>query len=998
MNWLNKMKILKRTINLSLKIAVLSSVVTVTQADDTDIFSQYTPVPPNVLFVFDNSGSMKREVDSEDVAIPPVPSRLESLRTALGTLLTDPDLPDINLGLMNFSGHSGPTSTLAHGPSYPVAHKDANARLVLGSTLPLASDTSKDYLQTIAAGWSPDNYTPLVDALYEAALYFKGEPVNYGNYLPGNPRAAHPSTYTGTIGTNATYISPIKEECQSNHIVLLSDGKPTVNNSKSAVQSLIGIGSCAINDSDGNGTDDFGGDGRCGPELANYLANTDHLTTGPNKLGDHRINVHTIGFAVDPNSSTAKYLKSLADNGNGVSATANSTNELVAKFKEILDGASDDARLFSSPSYTVNTKSRLSHGNEVYLPVFKPGTSSVWSGNLKQFKLGSNGELLDKNDALATDVDGNLKADAEDNWASSSVSDAVTGGGAANKLNPDSRKLFTNSGSAIAGLNNSYPAIKTLLGDASMSNAHRDALLNFIKGKYPDGTSRYHMGDIIHSKPKHLNYGTRGIVFVGTNEGYLHAIYDDDGSEAYAFMPSELLKNIQPQYDTVINNIKSDHLYGLDGEITLWHDDLNNDAIKDNNEDAMLYLGLRRGGKSYYALDIKNRDNPKVLWKIDNNSIYMSKLAHTWSKPVIAKLKYKPHSTPQDVLIFGGGYSEDASGNEISGIGNAVYIVNAKTGAFIWSTDVANSGKINHAVPSRIRVLDVDRNGSVDRLYFADTGGFIWRADLNASDLDGSGDYSNINKATLTKFADLGAVTSPATSSRKFFVEPDVAIFKHHGQFVLSVSIGSGDRPQPLDTNGDDRFFALFDENVFNLPDPLDPVITISDLVAAPTTLDLTSKLRSKKGWYKDLNVLAGEKVLSTALTFNNKVLFTSFGGLNSSASPSNVCDNKITNGGRLYVLGLLSGGAVLDLDKDGIVEPLDDSGVPILPGGNIPPRPQVIFREPGGKNGGPCVTGDCKPQHRVCVGLNCFADQDTVSNQPVSNKLPRVYWLDREK
>ncbi len=1095
------LKKMKQFASLAVGIVMMQLLMVTAAADDTDILDlEKPPAPANVLMVFDSSGSMNWSLSANKKPVGSEKSRLETLRTALSKALdaidSNPKIPDINIGLMNFSGHSG--NWLAHGPAYPVVSlkMKASAALNLNSAfshpgvaplksylpVPAANDTGREYLKKVSRTWSARNKTPIVDALYEAARYMKGDKVLWGRKPPNDKRAAHPSTYEGLITVNGTsttknvckykacgdgtgvacdtatmrnctttteawhwcglaseaaclaanptytrcvaqtdrdctspclardeagkcisrgpeqctsvdyfdcvepvnittcehkvckdvtvvdgtvmgspnYNSPIKEECQSSHIVLLSDGAPTVNNSASDVASYIGS-------SYANGCDSGSDFARCGKELAKYLAKTDHR---PDLQGDHHINVHTIGLSLSSGTASANQaiqnLKDIANYGGGKFNLADTPEQLAKVLEDVGLLGMEKARSFSSPSYSLDPNALLKHGDDVYLPMFQNEPSSVWSGNLKRFKI-VDGNLVDKLNNAATDNQGNLVDGAKDFWfkAGDANNHPVNDGGVAKLLNPDQRKLYSDKG-VLAAV--TYPLLKARLGNASMSNAHRDALLNFIRGKFKDGKTRYHIGDIIHSKPVQVSYGTNKIIFVGTNEGFLHAFDSETGKEIFAFMPEELLKNIEPQFDTVENGVKSKHLYGVDGEITVLHDDTNHNFKVDASEKVVLYFGLRRGGKSFYALDVTTPATPKLLWKKTMN-------AHSWSRPVVAKLMYKPNTAPKDVVIVGGGYSDDATGAEISGKGNAVYILNAETGATIWKKTVS------HAVPAPITVLDIDRNGTADRLYFSDTGGNLWRADLNA------GHDNDLGKAQLTKFASLG-------SSHKFFVEPDIAIFKHKGQHVLSVSIGSGERPNPTDISNDDYFFALFDEYVYQIPPSTQAPITLSDLADAPTSLDLISKLRTKKGWKYKLNAahIKGEKVLSSALTFNNMVLFTSFGLGDTTLKPQ-TCDQSTATFSSMYALELLSGKVTLDLNGDGSVDQADDASVIVGPG--ILGTPQIVFAQPKSSTGSVCAKDDCVRTYHVCVGRACFADNSTKSTQSGIRALPKIYWID---
>jgi hypothetical protein len=107
--------------------------------------------------------------------------------------------------------------------------------------------------------------TPLVDGLYEAAQYYLGNAVDYGQDRHGQSEylVSHPGTYTGgiiegitdecdintnphhdscaneQISGNPVYVSPITSNDQPHHIVLLTDGTPTTNTSNSKIPALL---------------------------------------------------------------------------------------------------------------------------------------------------------------------------------------------------------------------------------------------------------------------------------------------------------------------------------------------------------------------------------------------------------------------------------------------------------------------------------------------------------------------------------------------------------------------------------------------------------------------------------------------------------------------------------------------------------------------------------------------------------------------------------------
>ena len=799
-----------------------------------------------------------------------------------------------------------------------------------------------------------------------------------------------PSNYN-VLGS-VKYVSPIKNECAKNAVVFLTDGMPTINNSSDRVKQLTGNGVCAINDYNGDGVDDFSDyqqqAGGCGVELAEYMSSTDHSSS---ITGDQNISLYTVGLALGatPTNSTRKYLKELAKKGKGAFYSANNRAKLARAFKDAISAVDGKTHSFSAPTYTVNTSTMLTHADNVYVPVFSGKREAAWSGNLKKYKL-INGELFGKNSIKATDASGKLDDTVSDLWSSSAVSiNAVESGGAASNLNPASRNVLTDNGSALVNINT---ATASQLG---VTSSKRLKLIEYIKGATSDGAPRHHMGDIVHSKPVQLMMGgSDSVVFVGTNEGYLHAIQGSTGKELFAYMPKELLKNIKPQYNSAT---LGNRLYGVDSPITLFDD--NNNGVKEPGEKAAIFFGLRRGGKAYYGLDITDPARPSLKWKFTH-----PKLGYTWSQPVLSKLMYGGSSTATNVLIFGGGYIDDNhldtntpdTDRNARRVAASVFIINAETGALI---SLIKGPSLKYAVPSKISVLDIDRNGSADRLYFADTGGNVLRVDLDPNKDNSIGDYK------LTKLASLGGHS--ASNKRKFFHTPDVALFKHAGRVVLSVSIGSGTRPNPLGSKVDNYFFMLLDENVFKVP-ATSQNIRLNRLYSAPLSssdnlLSELAKPGGKRGWKMAMSQsgLIGEKVLSSSVTFQNNVLFTTF-SVDSVAAPINnvACGVGSKYKASLYALDLLSGKAALDLNKDGSVSDNSDSSV-LIPNAGILGTPQVVRGGFKSSTGGACSEHDCLRSFEIHAGFGPkVADNNTKMAKPlpVSKTLPRVYWLENDK
>ncbi len=862
--------------------------------------------------------------------------------------------------------------------------------------------------------------TPIVEAMYEASNYMRGEAVDYG-LVRGSEyfsrrwyRVSHPGSYEGgevsrpygcndgdlnatscaeeRINTSPApvYKSPITSQCQSNHIVLLSDGAATSNNAVEKVEKKINE-TCSTSHTYGD---------RCGRELASWLKNYDQSDSF---AGEQFITTHTIGF----NLNDPTFLQGIANAGGGTFEPANSASELLVAFKKIFNNVSQRNASFVAPGATVSQFNRLRNRNDVYYAMFKPSGTARWSGNLKRYRIGEDNNnkfaLFDANGDLAIDESsGTFDTNSKSFWSSKTDGDDVEIGGAAEQIQKsstsyDTRKVYTYTGTSnelthatnrfdydnkdidISWLN--LPAIVEADADRVQE------LMDWSRGRDladddGDGNTdevRDHMGDPMHSVPVVANYANgESVIYLATNEGYMHAIDADSGNEHYAFIPKELLKNLYKFYR---NDSTRNRPYGLDGGKMLWHEDTDQDGVIDTDETAILYIGMRRGGDSYYALDVSTYNQPKYLWSIKGglrvedtddstaNGDY-EELGSTWSLPV--KTKILDGSTVKDVIIFGGGYDPNQDpANEASvvtsagasatdpadsgqvrttdSIGRAIFIADAETGELIWktrSTDPRFSDML-YSIPSQVRPIDINFDGIIDQLYVGDMGGQIWRMDFDNTLVSTDSIDSRINAG---KIAELAGDT--AKSNRKFYYPPDVAIISINGRQLLTLSIGSGWRAHPLDDVVEDRFYSLRSPYVYG--PPIDSFGVLSyDSVTETTSglIDVTDDINAAvgadaKGWFIRME-RSGEKFLSSSLTFNNQILVTSY----LPAIDSDACDAAIGSGS-LYGLSLYNGAPILNLDGNGSEESLTKADRNrFLDNSGLPPEVSVLFPEVGDNN-----------------------------------------------
>jgi type IV pilus assembly protein PilY1 len=486
---------------------------------------------------------------------------------------------------------------------------------------------------------------------------------------------------------------------------------------------------------------------------------------------------------------------------------------------------------------------------------------------------------------------------------------------------------------------------------------------------------------------------------VNTNDGILHAIDGSNGVERWSFIPSDMLARTSrleadPALPIGPDGITPVRTYGLDGGVHLFRD---TKAAQDANGNfpAYLFFGERRGGRNYYALDISNPSQPRLMWKLDGA---INNLGETWSVPV-ATYVIDPNNNflPRPVVIFGGGYDDNhetlTGGLQPDSSGSAaIYIVDALDGTILWKADSTNYPAMRYAIPADIRVIDLlGADDIVDRLYAADLGGQLWRFDFDYQGIATGSVPGTVAEAVVGgRIASLGGVedTSNPAERRRFFYPPDAAILKDGGATFINLSIGSGHREFPRsDQTTQDRLYSVRDTTPFVIrpedsftydavvrPDELQGYVLSGGQITADPTLD-QSKLNV--GWYLQLE--PGEKFLSETRTFGGQV----FGVSTKSEFVSGSCPGyRLRN--RLYVLNPKTGNAITNLD--GILG--DDPYVDLELQDSISPEPVFLF--PPDEGAVDPNTGYGLRSAPTClVGLErCPA--------PLFNPPTRTYWKQR--
>jgi len=850
-------------------------------------------------------------------------------------------------------------------------------------------DTDRTSVLNAIDSLNAGGFTPLSEVMYEAALYWRGMEAHYGELI--GEWATDPGALDSTGPEN--YKQPDTNVCSKNYNVMLSDGLPNEDATAETLTPLLPNITAALGYTP---CDNAGTAGSCLDDISEYLSKEDIDTV---LAGDQFVTTHTIGFAQD-----IAVLRSAAERSGGNYFQADDVESLALALLNIVGDINARNLSFSAPAVSVNAFNRTQNLNDLYLTVFSPKTRAHWPGNLKKYKI-DNGQIVDSQGLGAVNpITGFFDDNAISYWTAAPPPDGndVTLGGAANLLPaPASRKLYTNNGSDmnLTGGSNALTPSNTgafAASDFGLTGASGeptvDEVIRWMRGEDindedfdPSTTVRNAMGDPLHSAPAAVVYGGSVanpdvVVFTATNDGYLHAVDGITGIELWSFVPKELLPGMTRLFFDPRSKYK---IYGIDGDIVPVIADRDNNGIIDGSDFVYLIFGLRRGGNSFYALDVTDKNTPKLMWlrAVTNGG-------QSWSRPTVARVNINgvAQNADKGVVIVGGGYDsvhdtkthpafDDSSGS-------GIHMLDLVSGAELWRAgqDVGADlqlATMTRAIPTQVRVADVTGDGFADRMYASDMGGQLLRYDISNGQPTGSLVAGGV-------IAQLGAegLGAPADADlRRLYNSPDASIFtdKSQGRRYISLSIGSGYRAHPLDNTASDRFYSVRDPDVFNRLTQANydsyTLITEADLVeisgSVRTIIDPT-----RKGW--KFTLPPNQKVLSDSVTFNDEIFFVGF------SPETNLADICQPSSGKnfLYRVSVSNGDPVVNnLDT---LDPLDadDERVHDLQQGGIAPTPAFLFPAPDPN----CTGSACSPPPIYCVGVEC-------GNSGFNNNPVRTLW-----
>jgi type IV pilus assembly protein PilY1 len=436
------------------------------------------------------------------------------------------------------------------------------------------------------------------------------------------------------------------------------------------------------------------------------------------------------------------------------------------------------------------------------------------------------------------------------------------------------------------------------------------------------------LGDIVGSSPAYVR--DTDTLYVGANDGMLHAFDASNGEELFAYVPG--IVNINNM--ATLSRGDYVHKFLVDGPVTV-------SSRQITPGKNLLIGGLGKGGRGIYALDVTDPETfsaSDVLW--ERNS---GRMGLVMSQPIIAQVRTSATTNPAAVVVANG---VNSSNNRA-----ALIVLNAETGAVIREIDTNTGSAAQPNGLSAVTGVYGADGRTLAYVYAGDMLGNVWKFDISAAS-PASWSVSKLFAAGTDRpiSGRVAIGTHPVTLKRWVFfgtgryltvsdADPNSAgsqaIQGMYGFMEEATTLTSSDLVQ--------RTIAVTDETVNGYP-------SRAFETSAPIPAD-------KKGWF--INLPQGERIVQDSQVVSSFLITASM------VPSGNACDV----GGTGYInaigafTGTSSGGSYFDLDGDGSTsDELVNNGSPVGSvnvGGGMPTLPNLLRgRFVVGGSGGSDVRG----------------------------------------
>jgi len=443
------------------------------------------------------------------------------------------------------------------------------------------------------------------------------------------------------------------------------------------------------------------------------------------------------------------------------------------------------------------------------------------------------------------------------------------------------------------------------------------------------------------------------IVYVGANDGMLHGFKSSNGAEVFAYLPSAPASSNDNAALHYLTESDYGHRYYVDGS------PVSADVYIDPNSSGtpswrtILVGTLRGGGQGLYAVDVtdpvqfqntQTAASDSVLWEFTNQTgTGDPDLGFTFSDPQVTMM-----NNGKWAVILGNGYN--STGTDTAEL-MILFIEKGLDGQWTFNVDntLTDYIKIDTAVGSSASknglstpsLIDLDGNGTTDRIYAGDLQGNLWSFDV--SDTDPSiwdiahKDVSN-NSVPLFAAGNTQPITMKPLLIKVDWVTnqtnnaPNVMVYFGTGQYIAT-----GDA-----TNTDQQsFFGIWDTGVAVAASKLVQQTFLSGFPVNTRVLSTNSvqynspPSNGNLGWFINLPEI-GERVIVNAFELQGIVFFNTMTPSSTPCSAGGdswlMAADKKTGGNQSIVAFDFNGSGTLD-NADKVADPNNPGSTVVVAG-----------------------------------------------------------------
>ena len=834
--------------------------------------------------------------------------------------------------------------------------------------------------------------TPLRQTLKKAGDYFEVGKAPSSSLFGKTPNPTSPILDADSGG-----------ECQQNFSILMSDGtwngsSPSVGNTDKNSENKFDGGSYA--DGVSNTLADVAMK-YYKEDLAPTLANNVPVILGVDENDAQHMVTYTVAFGVNgtltanPPNTTSSFawptpssnsIKTIDDmrhaawNGRGQFLSAGDPDELISSLASAIKGISDREGAASAVAFN---STGLATDTLVFQARFDSGG---WHGTLAAFEFDEDGV-------------GGLEWDAakvlDTRNLSSSPREIITYNGTKGIAFefPSNYRGLSSSDLSQAQVNdllaNSPHGVGATVGaQVALNQTFGEQLTDYLRGDFAHDGGQFRdrfdhrLGDIAHSSPAFVgapnalypdNIGSSSdlysdffkakekrtpVVYIGANDGMLHAFHGKTGEELMGYIPGLVFSDEAGRGLHYLSEKEYTHIPYVDGSPVAV------DVYIDDDWATYLVGGLRAGGKGIYVLDVTN---PGDLKEAKASDIVKMEFTHkdlgfSFSRPQVVKM-----NNGKWAAIFGNGYNNDPLGDGSAKLfvlyldGSGHELIETKAG-FVVNSNCQDFSSDCNGLSSPV-VLDFNGDFVADRVYAGDLQGNLWAFDIsskNSTDwdvdyMDGGKPLPLFTACTSSTCTSGGKAVNrqPITSKPAVAVHPTELRLKTEPNLMVYFGTGQYFAENDNFTTDKQTMYGIWDAGSKNAGlerDDLQRQKISNTTTSGLVTRDITDNevtynerglANAELGWYEDLPDL-GERTVVTA-TVVGDILF-----YNTMVPEANSDGNSCLPGGKGYLMAVdrMTGGlpeaTVFDLDNDG---EFDDT---LVAGFQIPaiPGPSTLFDE----------------------------------------------------